>query len=78
MKSPNILLSIIAAFAMTFGLSTSSVQGQCPADLNGDGQINQADVAKLLANSGPVPFPPPVIPTWATLLEAWPDPICCD
>ena len=40
MKSPNILLSIVAAVAMTFGVSTSSVQGQgsCGgADTNGDG-----------------------------------------
>ena len=76
MKSPNILLSIVAAVTMTFGFSTSTLQGQCPADLNGDGQINQTDVAQLLANSGPVPFPPPPIitPTWATLLEASPDP----
>ena len=59
---------------MTFGFSTSAVRGQCPADLNGDGQINQTDVAQLLANSGPVPFPTPVVPTWATLLEAAPDP----
>ena len=74
MKSPNILLSIVAAVTMTFGFSTSAVQGQCPADLNGDGQINQADVAQLLANSGSVPFPTPVVPAWATLLEASPDP----
>ena len=79
MKSPNILLSIVAAVTMTFGFSTSTLQGQCPADLNGDGQINQTDVAQLLANSGPVPFPPPagpsvITPTWATLLEAAPDP----
>jgi formylglycine-generating enzyme required for sulfatase activity len=74
MKSPNILLSIVAAVTMTFGVSTYAVRGQCTADLNGDGQINQADVAQLLANSGPVPFPTPVVPTWATLLEASPDP----
>jgi formylglycine-generating enzyme required for sulfatase activity len=77
MKSPNILLSIFAAVTMTFGVSTSTLYAQCPADLNGDGQINQADVAQLLANSGPVPFPPPAgpsTPTWATLLEAAPDP----
>ena len=72
MKSPSLLLSIVAAVAMTFGVSTSAVEGQCPADLNGDGQINQADVAQLLENSGPVPFPP--VPTWATLLQASPDP----
>ena len=76
MKSPSILFSIVAAVTMTFGVSTSAVQGQCTGDLNGDGQINQADVAQLLANSGPVPFPPPtspVVPAWATLLEASPD-----
>ena len=77
MKSSSTLLSLVAAVTMTFGFSTSTLQGQCPADLNGDGQINQADVAQLLANSGPVPFPPPAgpsTPTWATLLEAAPDP----
>ena len=74
MKSPSILFSIVAAVTMTFGVSTSAVQGQCTGDLNGDGQINQADVAQLLANSGSVPFPTPVVPTWATLLEASPDP----
>jgi formylglycine-generating enzyme required for sulfatase activity len=78
MKSPSILLLIVAAVTMTFGVSSSTVYAQCPADLNGDGQINQADVAQLLANSGPVPFPPPavapIVPAWATLLEASPDP----
>ena len=74
MKSSSLLLSLVAAGTMTFGFSTSAVRGQCPADLNGDGQINQTDVAQLLANSGPVPFPTPVVPTWATLLEAAPDP----
>jgi formylglycine-generating enzyme required for sulfatase activity len=78
MKSPSILLSLVAAVTMTFGVSSSTLYAQCPADLNGDGQINQADVAQLLANSGPVPFPPPavapIVPAWATLLEASPDP----
>ena len=104
MKSPNILLSIIAAVAMTFGLSTSSVQGgaggtcasditddgqidgadlaqlladwgQCPgpcaSDINGDGQIDGADLAQLLADWGQCPA---VVPAWATLLEATPNP----
>ena len=104
MKSPNILLSIIAAVAMTFGLSTSSVQGgaggtcasditddgqidgadlaqlladwgQCPgpcaSDINGDGQIDGADLAQLLADWGQCPA---VVPAWATLLEAAPNP----
>ena len=62
----------LAAVTMTFCVSTYAVQGQCPADLNGDGQINQADVAQLLVSSGSVPFPP--VPAWATLLEVTPDP----
>ena len=77
MKPLRVLLSAVVATAMAFGFSPSTAQGQCPADLNGDGQINQADVAQLLANSGPVPFPPPeflIVPAWATLLEASPDP----
>ena len=40
MKSLKILLSLVAAVTMTFGLSTSSAQGQgsCGgADTNGDG-----------------------------------------
>ena len=73
MKSPSILLSIVAAVTLTFGVSSSTVYAQCTADLNGDGQVDQADVAQLLANSGPVPFPI-ITPTWATLLEATPDP----
>ena len=52
MKSPNILLSIVAAVTMTFGVSTSSVQGQCASDITGDGQINGADLSQLLADWG--------------------------
>ncbi len=55
MKSPNILLSIVAAVAMTFGVSTSSVQGQCASDITGDGQINGADLSQLLADWGSCP-----------------------
>ena len=59
MKSPNILLSIVAAVAMTFGLSTSSVQGgaggTCASDINGDGRIDGADLAQLLADWGQCP-----------------------
>jgi len=104
MKSPNILLSIVAAAAMTFGLSTSSVQGgvggTCASDITDDGQINGADLAQLLADWGQCPGPcasdingdgqidgadlaqlladwgqcPAVVPAWATLLEATPNP----
>jgi len=73
MKSLRVLLSAVIATAMAVGFSPSTAQGQCPADLNGDGQIDQADIAQLLANSGPVPFPPPVT-WWATVTEAMPDP----
>ena len=55
MKSPNILLSIVAAVTMTFGVSTSSVQGQCASDITGDGQINGADLSQLLADWGSCP-----------------------
>ena len=73
MKSSNILLSIVAAVAMTFGLSTSSVQGQgsCAGDVNGDHVVDGADLAILLGNWGQCPV---VVPAWATLLEAAPDP----
>ena len=75
MKSPNILLLIVAAFAMTFGLSTSSVQGgaggTCASDITDDGQIDGADLAQLLADWGQCPA---VVPPWATLLEGAPDP----
>jgi formylglycine-generating enzyme required for sulfatase activity len=52
MKSTNILLSIVAAVAMTFGVSTSSVHAQCASDITGDGQINGADLSQLLADWG--------------------------
>ena len=52
MKSPNILLSIVAAVTMTFGVSTSSVHAQCASDITGDGQINGADLSQLLADWG--------------------------
>ena len=104
MKSPNILLSIVAAVTMTFGLSTSSVQGgaggTCASDITSDGQINGPDLAQLLADWGSCPGPcasdiigdgeingadlaqlladwgqcPAVVPAWATLLEAAPNP----
>ena len=74
----SIQICILSLVALIIGVAAPRVNAQCPADLNGDGQINQADVAQLLANSGPVPFPPPVIPpivpAWATLLEAAPNP----
>ena len=58
MKSPNILLSIVAAVTMTFGVSTSSVEGQgsCGgADTNGDGLVNGVDLAFLLSAWGVCP-----------------------
>jgi len=55
MKSPSLLLSLVAAVTMTFGVSTSSVQGQCASDITGDGQINGADLSQLLADWGSCP-----------------------
>ena len=57
MKSPNILLSIVAAVTMTFGVSTSSVQGQgsCAGDNNGDGLVNGVDLAIVLGAWGVCP-----------------------
>ena len=58
MKSPNILLSIVAAVTLTFGVSTSSVQGQgrCGgADTNGDGLVNGVDLAVVLGAWGVCP-----------------------
>ena len=48
MKSPSILLSIVAAVTMTFGLSTSSVQAVCPPDFNGNNSVDGPDLAILL------------------------------
>ena len=48
MKSPSILLSIVAAVTMTFGLSTSSVQAVCPPDFNGNNFVDGPDLAILL------------------------------
>jgi formylglycine-generating enzyme required for sulfatase activity len=47
-------------------------QSQC-GDLNGDGTIGAADLALQLGAWPPSPNPPSV-PTWATLIEAAPDP----
>ena len=57
MKSPNILLSIVAAVTMTFGLSTSTLQGQgsCGGDNNGDGLVNGVDLAIVLSAWGVCP-----------------------
>ena len=58
MKSPSLLLSIVAAVTMTFGLSTPAVQGQgsCGgADTNGDGLVNGVDLAVVLGAWGVCP-----------------------
>ena len=57
MKSPNILLSIVAAVTMTFGFSTSTLQGQgsCGGDNNGDGLVNGVDLAIVLGAWGVCP-----------------------
>ena len=53
MKSPNILLSIVAAVTMTFGISTSSVQAQCTGDVIPSGIIDGVDLAQILSSWGP-------------------------
>ena len=52
MKSPNLFLTLVGAVAMTFGLSTSSVKAQCPADVNHDQQVNATDLASVLSAWG--------------------------
>ena len=53
MKSPSNLLALVAAVAMTFGLSTFSVHAQqCPADLNHDHHVDGLDLAILLSAWG--------------------------
>ena len=52
MKSPSVFLSLVGAVAMTFGLSNSSVQAQCPADVNHDQQVNATDLASVLSAWG--------------------------
>jgi formylglycine-generating enzyme required for sulfatase activity len=57
MKSPKILLSLVAAVTVTFGFSTSAVQGQesCGGDNNGDGLVNGVDLAIVLGAWGVCP-----------------------
>ena len=54
MKSQNILLSLVAAVTMTFGISTSTLHGQgsCAGDNNGDGLVNGVDLAQVLTDWG--------------------------
>ena len=52
MKSPSILLSIVAAVTMTFGLSTSSVYADCPGDLNNNNVVDGFDLTILTTNWG--------------------------
>ena len=70
MKSPSILLSIVAAVSMTFGISTSTVHAQvCAGDVNGDHVVDGRDLAVVLGNWGNCSGP-----TWATVLEWEPNP----
>ena len=63
MKSTSLLLSIVAAVTMTFGVSTSSVysQGSCAGDNNGDGLVNGVDLAQVLTDWGACGIPAPII-----------------
>ena len=53
MKSSSLLLSIVTAVAMTFGVSTSSVQAQCTGDVIPSGIIDGVDLAQILSSWGP-------------------------
>ena len=55
MRSLNTLQFSIATFIVTFGLLTSKAPGQCQSDLTGDGQVNGADLAQVLADWGSCP-----------------------
>jgi len=48
MKSPSILLSIVAAVTTTFVLSNSSAYADCTGDLNNDNVVDGVDLAILL------------------------------
>ena len=52
-KSPRILLSLVAVVTVTFGISTSSAQAQCPADVNHDHIVDGVDLAQILSSWGP-------------------------
>ena len=53
MKSPNILLSIVAAVVMALGFSTSTVHGQqCLADVNHDHSVDGSDLTVILSTWG--------------------------
>jgi formylglycine-generating enzyme required for sulfatase activity len=52
-KSPRILLSLVAVVTVTFGVSTPSVQAQCPADVNHDHIVDGVDLAQILSSWGP-------------------------
>ncbi len=47
--------------------------GSCEGDINGDGEINAIDLSYVLTNWGTCTPPPPPL-SWATTLEAVPDP----
>lgn len=53
--------------------SWGNCDAQCPADLNGDGVVDGLDLCDLLGSWAPDSFPP-CVPSWATLIEAVPDP----
>lgn len=75
----NIAASAAVAFAaVSFSpeLDASCAQGTgaCEGDVNGDGAINGIDLSYVLTNWGQCAPPPPPPLSWATTLEALPDP----
>ena len=57
MKSLRVFLSGVVAFAMAFGFSPSTAQGQgsCAGDVNDDGMVNAVDISIVLSSWGSCP-----------------------
>ena len=61
-KSINNILRLATLAAACLALPTHVLaQSSCPADLNGDGEVNSSDVGSLLLDYGPCPNPAPSI-----------------
>ena len=75
----NIAASAAVAFAAVsfspeLDVSCAQGTGACEGDVNGDGAINGIDLSYVLTNWGQCAPPPPPPLSWATTLEALPDP----
>ena len=62
---------VINGADLAFVLGSWGECASCSADLNGDGVVNGADIALVLGNWSDRSI---IVPSWATLIEAAPDP----